>query len=199
MKKRLLFLLLATGGTALVTAQTTISNTDGTYSLFYYSPYGSTIIYPDGSHALMVDHDSTASTIIYSDFSYSRIFYNGSATTVVHSDFSYTVFYNEYATPAAPLPHPDDPLFSAGVSDTIKNAADTGYFLLSDDATVKPDPEEARYILLNDLVDTATMRSRPAPAQQPSSGAAAPANAGNRPILRSKGQQPELKTEHNDL
>lgn len=159
MKGRFLFLLLATCSTVLATAQTTIANSDGTYSLFYYSSCGSTIIFPDGSHALLVDYDSTYSILVYPDFSFSRIFYNGSATTIVHPDYSYSILFNDAPTSAAVPPPSNDTSFSNSISDAAKNATDTGYILLSDDVTIKPDPGEARYILLNTLVDTATMRS----------------------------------------
>ncbi|MCD2422587.1 hypothetical protein LQ567_07415 [Niabella pedocola] len=193
MKRRLLFLFFVTGCAAPATAQTSISNGDGTYSLFYYSPYGSTIIYPDGTHALLVDYDSTHSMLVYSDFSFSRFFYNGSTTTIVHSDYSYAIFHNAGPAPAAdPIP-PDDTLFSAGISDTIKNKANNGYFLLSDDTTIKPDPGEARYILLNNLVDTITMRSRSAPPQQPPSDPAAHPDDGTHPIPRLKDKQTALR------
>lgn len=165
MKRRLLFLLFATGSFHMVIAQTFISNTDGSYSSFYYSPYGSTIIYPDGSHATLYDHDSTSATIIYADFSFSRIFYNDATTTIINSDFSFSVFPNE--TPAS-FREPDTTRGAA--PDTIKNAVDTGYILLSDDPVVKPDPREAEYILLNNLVDTTTMRSRSKPREQHRSG-----------------------------
>ncbi|WP_018628769.1 hypothetical protein [Niabella aurantiaca] len=157
--KRLLIILLLVPGAS--TAQTTISNPDGTYSFFYYSPYGSTIIYPDGSHAIVVDQDSTAATIVYPDFSFSRIFYDGPVTTIVHSDFSYSVMVSDAAQPVAPSPERDSASLYNDVPATVKSAADTGYILLSDDpaAAVRPNPGEAHYILLNDLVDTVTMHS----------------------------------------
>jgi|GEM_PF-4132938 len=167
MKRRLLFLLLTTGGFHMVTAQTFLSNADGTYSRFYYSPYGSTVIYPDGSHAVMYDLDSTQSVIIYADFSFSRIFYNGATTTVINSDFSASVIRNE-----APVSfrEPDTAAFYGAVPDRVKNSTDTGYILLSDDVVLKPDPREAEYILLNDLVDTTTMHSRSLNQKQHRSG-----------------------------
>ncbi|MBO9592701.1 MAG: hypothetical protein J7599_07295 [Niabella sp.] len=199
MKRRLLFLFFATGCAGLAAAQTSISNADGTYSLFYYSPYGSTIIYPDGTHAILVDYDSTYSMLVYSYFSFSRLFYNGPATTIVHSDGSFTVFHNDEPAPAAGMPLPDDTLFSADIPDTTKHATDTAYFLLSDDTTVKPDPQEARYILLNDPADTVTMRSRSAPAQHPPPNTAEHPLPDSRLISPSNGRQTELKMEHHYL
>lgn len=152
--KKLLFFLLLVPGTSV--AQTSISNPDGTYSLFYYSPYGSTIIYSDGSHALVADHDSASATIVYPDFSYSRIFYNGPVTTVIHSDFSYSITIDD-----APNPETDSSSTYDEAPVGVNSTADTGYILLSEDSTaaLKPDPGEAHYILLNNLVDTTTMRS----------------------------------------
>ncbi|WP_300596185.1 hypothetical protein [Niabella sp.] len=161
MKRQLLLLFLTTGTTALLTAQTTISNSDGSYSLFYYSPYGSTIIYPDGSHARWIDYDSTSSILVYADFSFSRFFYSGSTTTIVHSDWSYSILHNDEPVPAPDTLPPYDTAFSDKSAGSVKNTTGDSYILLSDDSIVKPDPREAQYILLNNLIDSTTMRSRP--------------------------------------
>lgn len=133
-----------------VNAQELIRNPDGSHSTFFYSPYGSLVIYPDGSQARIYDYDDSTSLVVYSDGSHSRIIYGGSYNMIINADYSFSVFEKNQGEQALPDVTGMETDFSED-SSRLPVSREDSVSLIEE---IKKDAREKEYILLNDIQDS---------------------------------------------